>query len=58
VGLPANYGGCVCVFSDPAAFSPTFSTWFVMTGLSCIACACERAVLMPTLPSIQGGSAR
>lgn len=25
--LPANYGGCVCVFSDPAAFSPSFSTW-------------------------------
>lgn len=48
MGLPANYGGCVCVFSDPAAFSPTFSTWFVMTGLSSVACACER-VLMPAL---------
>lgn len=32
VGLPANYGGCVCVFSDPAAFSPTFSTWEGLLG--------------------------
>eukprot|EP01112_Ceratiomyxa_fruticulosa_P011234 TRINITY_DN3037_c0_g1_i3.p1 TRINITY_DN3037_c0_g1~~TRINITY_DN3037_c0_g1_i3.p1 ORF type:complete len:322 (+),score=39.84 TRINITY_DN3037_c0_g1_i3:473-1438(+) len=25
--FPANYGGCISIFCDPAALSPSFSTW-------------------------------